>query len=665
MMGLLLCLAPLFTMADPEAMVNPFGLYPGYDGTPASGSVYLTTLNGTWINFELDLGNLPAEQNFTIHIHSGVSCDTHAQVGGHLWAPFTGPDPWNAAFFTADDQGERIASWEIDFGYSVAQTIGHAVVIHNATGARVFCGIITSTDASSEGSVDYETAVMSKYPTYAGNLNVNGVVEVWETTAKTLIVNFRLSNLTASTSGGIHIHVGKTCATSGLHYYASDPDPWNTTYTSNSAGLAEGLVEVDSGYGLSDNIAHAIVIHDAAGNRIACGTLGGVLVGSVRDVVRYPGYNGTLTVNASVDILVLDDSESGLYTFVVDIKNGEANAAMKFHIHSGLSCDSPATIGGHFWAPFDALDDWLVPLINTDGDGDAQYQFDLDFGYSAEHFVGHAVVIHAASGTAVACGVIKKDTAANGIVYKEAVMNKYPLYNGSYVVTGDVQVWDLDAKRQVVNFRLRGLPASTTGGLHIHAGTNCSADGGHFWTPMTAPDPWNVSLGTFYTSNANGTADGSFIVESGYLLSANKHHAVVVHDGQNVKLACGLLGGVAPPAGTNASCPSAAIQASFTACKIYDFTGPTCSAACGAALQALVAAFAAQNATIPEALACLDAAPPASTNGNLVALKERIHPEGSGLEHEIPASLCNVTGSVSGAVALSGLFVACSVPFLL
>ena len=87
--------------------------------------------------------------------------------------------------------------------------------------------------------------------------------------------------------------------------------------------------------------------------------------------------------------------------------------------------------------------------------------------------------------------------------------------------------------------------ASTSGGLHVHAGTSCDAAadvGPHHYQDDWRADPW----GTTWGSDAAGVASGSFVLETGYNnASENLGHAVVVHASDGTRLACGVLEGVA------------------------------------------------------------------------------------------------------------------------
>jgi hypothetical protein len=276
--------------------------------------------------------------------------------------------------------------------------------------------------------------------------------------------------------------------------------------------------------------------------------------------------------------------------------------------------------------------------------GVVDQKFWLAFGYTHEHFVGHAVVVHNSTGTPVACGLITNSASNAAPMIKEATITLYPGYNGTNVnATGKIQVWDLDATRQVVNYQLSGLGTgvNTTGGLHIHVGVTCDNASIHYYS--TASDPW---LATNYTANTNGVAQGSFIVTSGYLLADNIHHAVVIHESDNNRLGCGLLDGPMP-----AACPQAAIQDTFMSCKVYDFTG-VCSDSCATSVENLVAAFANQSATVASAQSCLDMVNAVKPweNGAVITLKDRINFDGD--------PVCNVTApgpAVSGVTTLSSL----------
>ena len=82
---------------------------------------------------------------------------------------------------------------------------------------------------------------------------------------------------------------GEVAAEVGGHYWtpADSQDPWNgvtTVYQSKADGSAQGQITVDCGYALAEVLTHTIVVHDSAGTKIACGTIGAEAAGGDDDV---------------------------------------------------------------------------------------------------------------------------------------------------------------------------------------------------------------------------------------------------------------------------------------------------------------------------------------------------------------------------------------------
>lgn len=399
---------------------------------------------------------------------------------------------------------------------------------------------------------------------------------------------------------------------------------------------------------------------------------------------RYPGYAGPLNITGALQI---SNVAGNTYSVIGALIGGEAGGNHGIHIHSGVSCAAANLVGGHFWQPFNLTDPWLTTFGMANSSGDIDANFTVDFGFTEEFFIRHAVVIHAPDSARVACGVLHAPSLT-APEFASASLSVYPGYGGNLSVLGTVDVWDVADGYHVVNFRLTGLEANVTGGVHIHEGFTCATSGGHYWANHSETDPWLV---TKYLSVGNGVAEGSVKVKTGYNFTENLHHAIVIHDSFGNRTACGLLGGPAPttaptPSPTttaapttttttaptaaptasnstsgNETCASTEIKAAFTACKKYDFTGPTCSAPCATSLQALVLALA--DGTLSEALACLDLVNATNPwiNGDLPTLKDRINFDGE--------VICNTTApptdATSGAVAVSGSFLAALLAFFL
>jgi hypothetical protein len=83
----------------------------------------------------------------------------------------------------------------------------------------------------------------------------------------------------------------------------------------------------------------------------------------------------------------------------------------------------------------------------------------------------------------------------------------------------------------------------SSGGLHIHTGTDCATAGPHFYS--TRDDPWI----TTWQSDASGIATGFFDVFSGIDVNDNLGRVVVVHSSTGARIGCGQLNLVEAPVG--------------------------------------------------------------------------------------------------------------------
>jgi hypothetical protein len=107
-----------------------------------------------------------------IHLHEGTSCadDDEAEIGGHYFDRTTiTTDPWtcaNGACYgpTIDEAKNEVGDTGIafygiltftaDFGYTLAESEGHVLVVHDATGARIGCAVMLEVDDDNDGSDD-------------------------------------------------------------------------------------------------------------------------------------------------------------------------------------------------------------------------------------------------------------------------------------------------------------------------------------------------------------------------------------------------------------------------------------------------------------------------------------------------------------------------------
>merc|ERR1712048_104236 len=74
-----------------------------------------------------------------IHIHTGTSCDSHEDVGGHFYSAALTSDPWLPIVYVADVNGSsnESAGVEVITGLSAGDITGRVMVVHElATGGR-------------------------------------------------------------------------------------------------------------------------------------------------------------------------------------------------------------------------------------------------------------------------------------------------------------------------------------------------------------------------------------------------------------------------------------------------------------------------------------------------------------------------------------------------
>ncbi|EJK52208.1 hypothetical protein THAOC_28548 [Thalassiosira oceanica] len=271
-----------------------------------------------------------------------------------------------------------------------------------------------------------------------------------------------VAGLGVSTTGGVHIHTGTSCANAtaqGGHYWeirASDAapgktagDPWfgdiadiaptGTSYTTDANGLGTADFAFDSGTGLDDNVGRVVVIHDtytADGGdyaRVACGVL-------VESATLDPHC---LVANMAPSNGDRYDAVSGTVKVCFDGWNYGAGANLEMnvaglgvstmggvHIHTGTSCADASAQGGHYFVTTRASDaapgktagdPWfgdtadIAPTgtsYTTDANGRGTADFTFDSGTGLHDNVGRVVVIHdtyTADGgdyARVACGVL-------------------------------------------------------------------------------------------------------------------------------------------------------------------------------------------------------------------------------------------------------------------
>lgn len=165
-------------IGSPTSAVVMLGAYPGSGAMTISGTLRVTydeavhslTIDG------LVAGFAPGTTGGW-HVHEGYTCADATAVGGHYYAT-GGLDAWQPLAYAADSRGVARVSVTVH-GYSLASkmpigaaaterrdmpTLGRAIVFHDATGARVGCGLIEPLHG--------EMVAIGKYPRHASPVAV-------------------------------------------------------------------------------------------------------------------------------------------------------------------------------------------------------------------------------------------------------------------------------------------------------------------------------------------------------------------------------------------------------------------------------------------------------------------------------------------------------------
>ncbi|KAK3255888.1 hypothetical protein CYMTET_34956 [Cymbomonas tetramitiformis] len=504
------------------------------------GTVNLTQASDTAITITYELFGLPSEEEGTIAVHEGHTCDN---AGGDYYR--SSSDPWTETY-SADVYGYANGSFTVETGYPYQNNSGHVVVVDDGAHEPLGCG---------------------------------GLVEQ---------------------AYGLHVHEGTTCSNAddvGGHYYSTENDTWTgpyATYVPDGYGNAKGTFMILTGYSCFSSSDygpetytandyyqdHAVVVHGEEDVRLGCGLLSTVLTSDYSDyfdtsvitdeateaisssdagssattgcpyeasIGRYPGYEGEYTrISGPVSVgqaLLGSDyliSEYIQVTYnltgaqqgkmVASIREFQDYIDLSPHIegtvnltqasdtaitityelfglpseeegtiavHEGHTCDNA---GGDYYRS--SSDPW-TETYSADVYGYANGSFTVETGYPYQNNSGHVVVVDDGAHEPLGCG---------GLVEQ------------AY-------------------------------GLHVHEGTTCSnADdvGGHYYS--TENDTWTGPYAT-YVPDGYGNAKGTFMILTGYscfsssdygpeTYTANDYyqdHAVVVHGEEDVRLGCGLL----------------------------------------------------------------------------------------------------------------------------
>lgn len=252
------------------------------------------------------------------------------------------------------------------------------------------------------------------YPGYTGTLNVRGTVNVQTRSLNDGVYNFNLTGADPACTAampnacGVHIHVGTDCTNAtaiGGHLYNEEifaKDPWTRArYTSGSPNTNNSIV---TGLPADQLLGHVLVVHDAAGARIACAPFKQAVT---TDFVPYPGYAGPLTVGGSVEVAT--NYQGNPFQVLVTthgvVGDPKCTAAIPnacgVHVHVGQGCETAP--GGHFFnSAVVGQDPWTeAKYVGANATG----SFDLLDGYTVAESAKQTFVVHDAAGARISCGV--------------------------------------------------------------------------------------------------------------------------------------------------------------------------------------------------------------------------------------------------------------------
>lgn len=220
---------------------------------------------------------------------------------------------------------------------------------------------------------------------------------------------------------------------------------------------------------------------------------------------QYPGLplNFAFSVGGTLVFQSIGNHSIRVHGVVTGLQPGAIGG---WHVHAGFTCTDALAVLGHYYdASSGQGDPWNTVRYTADASGVAQIDLTME-GFTlkgAMAVMGRSVVFHMADSEPneprIGCGRIVPSTA------QFATVGSYPGYSGGLQsLRGLVSVHKTsDGVR--LRGTLSGLPASTSGGWHVHSGYSCDDAAGVFGHYFAAggADPWTAVT---YTSDSSGVA---------------------------------------------------------------------------------------------------------------------------------------------------------------
>ena len=142
----------LLPAAVAQLTATDFVPYYNYDGDLAVAGTVTVTTDGTSQTLAYSLtgtetdcaggADSEAANSCGVHIHSGVSCDGDAS--GHYYDDeLVASDPWASITYAGNYPASGTTD-PVDTGYTEADLVGRALIIHGYDGGRIACALLTA-----------------------------------------------------------------------------------------------------------------------------------------------------------------------------------------------------------------------------------------------------------------------------------------------------------------------------------------------------------------------------------------------------------------------------------------------------------------------------------------------------------------------------------------
>jgi len=446
------------------------------------GTATASTTSAGELKLDWDLAGLTPDTPSTgpgkngIHIHYGRSCDSETTIKGVFYDPAsqfnpTTHDPWSPVKWASDANGRAVGSEvfsRFQLGEFVEQAFGRVVIVHNAAGTKIGCGVLAPSNFDALGIDRRKNGIHIHYGTSCDS----------ETTVKGDAPPWTNGRYHSPTNQGNQRDGGwspiKPDWLANVHY--------PTIWVSGADGTSTGSVELTArqlGVPVDSAFSRVVIVHNTAGTKIGCG----VLAPSNRNLVT-----GTVTASTTSDgelklewdlaglpaddeappaastdtsaptaacqctdqadwITTAGDNCYTMYTSAADCEkygeNADANGVLPasaccicgggtcatkngIHIHYGTSCDSEATVRGdapdgastgHYYNPWSydygaSKDPWVDVKWASDAAGKSTNSVTIsadDLGASPDTAYNRVVIVHNAAGTKIGCGVLSSN----------------------------------------------------------------------------------------------------------------------------------------------------------------------------------------------------------------------------------------------------------------